>query len=315
MKTHNFSLEEVKQVDMVEYLEKLGHQPKKIRCNDYWYLSPLRNEKEPSFKVNRKLNAWYDHGMGQGGYLIDFGILYYGCSVKDFIEKLSRDDFLFHQPALQVRDQAAENEQKIKIVDQRPLSNSALLYYLKERRIPLDIAGKYCREVDYELYGKKYFAIGFENNSGGFELRNAYFKGSNSPKDSTLIQTEGAGSLCVVEGFFSFLSWVTINQNQSLPPTDYLVLNSLSLIGKNLDRMQSYRETKLMLDNDAAGDKATSRLLQISSSFKDNRNLYTGYKDLNHWLTEFGKPIRMQNKLLEKNSDANNRSRNGRRID
>jgi hypothetical protein len=42
MKTHNFSLEEVKQVDMVEYLEKLGHQPKKIRGNDYWYLSPFK---------------------------------------------------------------------------------------------------------------------------------------------------------------------------------------------------------------------------------------------------------------------------------
>ena len=65
MKTRNFSLEEVKQVDLVEYLEKLGHQPKKIRGNDYWYLSPLRTETEPSFKVNRKLNAWYDHGMGK----------------------------------------------------------------------------------------------------------------------------------------------------------------------------------------------------------------------------------------------------------
>ncbi len=70
-----FSLQEVKQLDMVEYLEKLGYQPRKIRNNDFWYLSPLRDEKTASFKVNRKLNAWYDFGLGQGGNIIDFCIL------------------------------------------------------------------------------------------------------------------------------------------------------------------------------------------------------------------------------------------------
>src|SRR5690349_15780802 len=134
MKTHNFSLEEVKQMDMVEYLEKLCHEPKKVRGNDYWYLSPLRTEREPSFKVNRKLNAWYDHGIGQGGNLVDFGILYYGCSVKDFMEKVNRMDISVHQQNLEAQGQQWEEEQKIKILDQRPLSNSALLYYLKARR-------------------------------------------------------------------------------------------------------------------------------------------------------------------------------------
>ena len=59
---------------MVDYLEKLGYMPQKIRGNDYWYLSPFRQEKEPSFKVNRKLNAWYDHGTGRGGNIVDFGM-------------------------------------------------------------------------------------------------------------------------------------------------------------------------------------------------------------------------------------------------
>ncbi len=52
-----FSRDEMKKIDMVEYLEKIGYQPQKISNNDYWYLSPLREEKEASFKVNRKLNA------------------------------------------------------------------------------------------------------------------------------------------------------------------------------------------------------------------------------------------------------------------
>jgi len=59
--------EQANRMDLVDYLENLGHFPKKIKNNDYWYLSPFREEKTPSFKVNRKLNLWYDHGTGTGG--------------------------------------------------------------------------------------------------------------------------------------------------------------------------------------------------------------------------------------------------------
>ena len=31
-------------------------------------------------------------------------------------------------------------------------------------------------EIHYQLNGKKYFGVGFQNNSGGFEIRNAYAK-------------------------------------------------------------------------------------------------------------------------------------------
>ena len=80
--------EQAKRLDLVEYLAFLGHQPQKIRNEDYWYLSPLRMEKPPSFRVNRQLNVWYDHGIGKGGNLIDFGVLYFNCSVKYFLDTL-----------------------------------------------------------------------------------------------------------------------------------------------------------------------------------------------------------------------------------
>ena len=35
---------------------------------------------------------------------------------------------------------------------------------------------------------KKHTAIGFKNNTGGYELRSENFKGSSSPKDVTLIE-------------------------------------------------------------------------------------------------------------------------------
>ena len=90
-----FPAANARQLDLVEYLQDLGHHPQKIRGNDYWYLSPLRDEKTASFKVNRKLNLWYDHGLGKGGSLIDFGVLYFNCSVKEFLERLQTHPGIF----------------------------------------------------------------------------------------------------------------------------------------------------------------------------------------------------------------------------
>ncbi|MEO8405754.1 MAG: CHC2 zinc finger domain-containing protein, partial [Chitinophagaceae bacterium] len=67
------SCAEARQIDLVEFLTSLGHKTKKINKQDHWYCSPFRDEKTPSFKVNRQLNIWYDHGAGEGGNLIDFG--------------------------------------------------------------------------------------------------------------------------------------------------------------------------------------------------------------------------------------------------
>src|SRR6476469_6025931 len=102
MEKHNSFLATVKQIDLVDYLSSLGYQLQKIRNNDYWYLSPLREEKTASFKVNRKLNAWYDHGIGKGGNMVDFGILYHHCSITELLQKLS-SSFSFHRETLTVQ--------------------------------------------------------------------------------------------------------------------------------------------------------------------------------------------------------------------
>ncbi|MEO9144018.1 MAG: DNA primase, partial [Ginsengibacter sp.] len=62
MTSKKINCSEAKRMDIVTYLESLSIKPQKVNGNDYWYLSPLRDEKTPSFKINRKLNVWYDHG-------------------------------------------------------------------------------------------------------------------------------------------------------------------------------------------------------------------------------------------------------------
>ena len=303
MQNDHLNLQEVKQIDMVEYLEQLGYQPQKISNNDYWYLSPLREEKEPSFKVNRKLNLWYDHGLGKGGSIIDFGILYHQCSIPEFIQKLSQP-FSFHRQTLTVQQphtntqiQQEALEPKIKVIAAKPLTNPVLCRYLSERKVPLEIAKKYCKEVHFELNGRQNFAIGFENKSGGFELRNSVFKGSSSPKDVTQIQVSQAKKIAVFEGFFSFLSYQTIHQKSAARLTNFLVLNSLSFFKKSRQLMEENQKINLYLDRDAAGITCTQNALKWDIKYIDKSNLYKNHKDLNDYLIHKSPKIKQGQRL------------------
>src|SRR5690348_1683909 len=91
------SCEQAKQIDIVDYLSSLNHHPQRVHHQDYWYLSPLREERTASFKVNRTLNVWFDFGIGKGGDIVDFSTLYYNCTVSEALLKLL--DF-HNQPSL-----------------------------------------------------------------------------------------------------------------------------------------------------------------------------------------------------------------------
>jgi len=301
MATCALTCAEAKKIDLVDYLASLSHHPQKVRNNDYWYLSPLRDEKTASFKVDRRQNLWFDHGTGKGGNLIDFGITYFNCTVSELLKRLSdsnKPTLSFHQPISagevnfkQVQNKASfagENKEntdgKIIIVNDRPLTSKTLLKYLEKRQIPPEIADTFCREIDFLLYGKKHTVIGFQNSAGGYELRSQNFKGSSSPKDLTFIDY-GKDQVAVFEGFFSFLSFQTINQKQGRLLTNFLVLNSLSFFQKARDQMESHRYVHLFLDRDTPGKKHTEQaLLWDKEKYLDRSPFYENCKDLNEWL-------------------------------
>jgi hypothetical protein len=305
--------EQANQIDMVGYLHSIGHEPSKIRGNDYWYHSPLRDEKEPSFKINRNKNVWYDHGLGKGGTLVDFTIEYYHCNnVAEALQNLSffQGQNLFQNSCNRPPFHSYEHntfpddtrETAIRIIAaKQPIQNPILCRYLNQRKIEKNIANKYCYEIQFTNVSndKTYIAIGFKNNAGGYELRNEYFKGSSSPKYITYLDNS-ADKITVFEGFFDFLSYQTIHQNQQqemidLPvrQTNFLVLNSLSFFERSLLLMEKHQSIHLYLDQDEAGRKNTKQALKRSPNFKDESKLYKGYKDLNDWLSNFGR-LKMQ---------------------
>ena len=282
------SLDDARQIDMVDYLLSLGFQPSKIRNNDYWYSSPLRDENTPSFKVNRKLNCWYDHGIGNGGNFIDFAILYHHCSVHEFLEKL-KNNSSFHQSHIGGFNHPEERkESKILIVDQREISSLSLQRYLLERRILPDVAREFCKQVTYRVNDKEYYSIGFKNDAGGYELRNSFYKCSSSPKDVTSFNN-GSIEATIFEGFFDFLSFISIHKNSQPIVTDFVVLNSLSFFEKARPFMEQHKAINLYLDRDTTGQNYTRYALSLSSKYKDESHLYKHYKDLNDWAMNIGK--------------------------
>ena len=312
----NMSCDDAKGIDMVEYLASLNHVPANIRGNNYWYLSPLREEKTPSFKVDRKKNVWYDHGNGKCGDLIDFGTLYHKCSIKELLEKLSQYNgrpVLSFGPLInsggvssaashKAGEKKETTEGKIVVLDTRPLQTKTLLDYLEKRCIPLEIANRYCKEVDFLLYSKQHTVIGFANNSGGYELRNENFKGSSSPKDISFVNNK-TEDVAVFEGFFSFLSFATINKNLSAPLSNCLILNSLSFFEKSRSLMEQHNHVHLILDRDNAGMNHTKQALTWNpDKYIDQSEFYRGRKDLNEWLIHRDKSLKLQQPPKHKRS-------------
>jgi hypothetical protein len=162
-------------------------------------------------------------------------------------------------------------------------NNPAITTYLENRGIPLDIGRPYCKEMYYQLEDKQYFAAGFENRSGGYELRNSYFKGSSSPKDITHIENR-AKSICVVEGFMDFLSLLTLQKSLHPIRSDFPVLNSVGLPDRSLDISERYRSIFLYLDHDNAGRKTQEKYESARLKTVDASIIYKQYKDVNDYL-------------------------------
>ena len=99
--------------------------------------------------------------------------------------------------------------------------------YLMLTPMVLPLAEKYCSEIVFRTYGKTNIALGFKNDSEGYELRNEFFKGSNTPKDVTTFKNK-AKKVAVFEGFFDFLSFISLLSKNEIKETSFCVLNSLS---------------------------------------------------------------------------------------
>lgn len=268
-------------ISIEKVLQNLGCEAVKSNGDDLWFLSPLRQEKTPSFKINIKLNKWFDHGEQIGGNTIDFVIQKFGFSVSEALEYLKRfDEFSFFQKQI---FETTENKAETEIQKIIPVQHLALIQYLNSRGITNYHKADNLKEVHYTIKEKKYFALGFRNNCGGFEVRSKYAKICLGKKDITHIKNESK-ILRIFEGFFDYLSFV---QKQKISDdSDYLILNSVGLLNKNISIFNDYNSIELYLDNDDSGDKYTNIVLGSFRNSTDCRAIFKGFKDYNEFVVK-----------------------------
>ena len=274
----------IRRIPLADFLARLGHEPVRRSGNELWYRAPYRNERTPSFRVNVAKQLWYDFGLGKGGDI--FTLAGEFAQSVDFMEQarfIAKAANMVVDRSEKPTYQPKPAEPAFEGVEAVPLLRSPLTDYLAERGIPYAVASHHCFRLNYGVRGKRYFAVGFPNMAGGYEVRSRHFKGCIPPKDVSLVKLENtAADVCsVFEGFMDFLSAATLG----LETGDCLVLNSVSNVEKAMKYLDGYGRIDCYFDRDEAGRRTLDVLGKRHGGRACDRSaLYDGCKDLNEYL-------------------------------
>jgi hypothetical protein len=290
------NLSEVKdlkeKVSIVDLLARLGFHPIRKSGKEDIYLSMLRDsDTKPSFAVNDTLGVWYDHGLGKGGNIIDFALLYWnGLTFMDVISKIKSTCDL---PLLQVnpnlnRINTRRHALKVphyRVESVKDLGNNPVISRYLESRGILKAADGLLKEVYYFVEDEKkvrkyFFAAGWQNELGSWEVRNKYFKGCLGHKAISFIPGDTA-NLQVFEGYINFLSWKMDNPSSM---DNILVLNTTALLRAAIKKAADFKDVFIYFDHDKTGREAAAEFIRSLPHTIDCSEIYGGYNDYNDYL-------------------------------
>ena len=283
------TIQAIKCLSIRDYLARRGLHPTKDNTHYGLYLSPLREERTPSFKVDYTQNLWYDFGLGAGGSIIDLVMRLERCDFTQAVRLLSGGGRTAIPAPASIS--ALPTAPVLRILSDIPLRHPALVGYLSSREIDPTIATAYCREMHYTVGGRAYFAVGFRNDASGWELRSERFKGCASPKQITTIDNR-SDTAVAFEGCMDFLSYLSMKRPDPLR-IDAVVLNSVANLPKAIPFLERHSTIQAFFDNDDAGRKATAELKRLcpNSTVIDRSHLYREHKDLNeYWQAKQPRP-------------------------
>jgi hypothetical protein len=292
---------ELNDTDLVSYLAGIGINPVRVVGDFHYYLSPLREENHPSFRIERSKNKWTDFGIElKRKSFLDFIMAYRNIDIKEAVRQLNNQEI---SAAAYIRSTDLKLEKmpepvKVKVHKDVIIQSAALLRYLRSRKIDLDIAGRYCREVSFKINGKDYYGIGFRNDSGRYEIRSPYMKAAENKQITTI--DNGAAVVRVFEGFFDFLTFMTLHKDNPLH-SNYVILHSAHLMRRKeaCDFLEQHDKVFLFLDNDSTGDKYTFEAICADEKrYEDRRFQYATHADLNEWVVEKAAEVQSRKKTL-----------------
>jgi len=273
-------------IEIISFLNAAGHTPKRRYPGHWWYVSPIprangKQEKNASFAVDILNNLWYDKALDTGGDLVNLVRMMHNTNTAGALEIIAGNSLNLFSFEKQI-----DFSDGITIKHSQPIRNKALIQYLQERLIPVQIARQYLREVYYQLSGndRQYFSLAFKNDLGGYALRNRYSKTAVSPAYFTTIEGKHQDQVNVFEGIFDFLSALVYFKTE-IPKFDCIVLNSTSHTNNMLPLLNQYKRVNLFLDNDTTGFKVQETIKKHHRHIIDYASkIYPDHNDFNEFL-------------------------------
>ena len=141
-------MNDLKNISIRQFLARRGILPKYERNGYGMYLSPLRDERTPSFKVDYVQNLWYDFGLGGGGTLLTLVMRLERCDSCEAVRRLQngekRDAYspslspgIYKRPVVGGASSAVRPAAvpALRILSDAPLRHPALVGYLASRGI------------------------------------------------------------------------------------------------------------------------------------------------------------------------------------
>lgn len=268
-------------------LESLNLLPAKENRRTAFYFALNREEKIPSLSVDFVKNKAFDFGTGKSYDVISIVQQINKCSVSDALKYLQKFDF---SASDKERVTEIDYSKNFEIIQVGNIIHPALIQYLKFRKV-FD-QRHLVKEIVYRIDGRKFFGIGFLNDSGGYEIRNKYTKICLGQKDVTWIKNgcNTNNEVIIFEGFFDYLTYRMIEKEENSIP-DHLILNSTAMIFRAKDKLKAYDKISLFLDNDLNG-RATKKMIQNDhDNVEDCSLFYIDFKDLNEWFCNFDEKL------------------------
>lgn len=261
-------------------LESFYLFPVKDNNRTAFYFAIDREERTPSLSVEFIKNKAFDFGTGKSYDVISIVQQINQCSVSDALKYLEKFEFSMNNEIHSFEPNKDKTYEILKVIE---IQNCALIQYLTSRKVYQQ--KELVREVHFKIEGKKYFGVGFFNNSGGVEIRNKYFKICLGKKDVTWVRTQKSESdeITVFEGFFDYLTYRNMKKEQN---SNSLILNSTSMFFRVENELKKYNKISLFLDNDSNGKSVTAKMISQYKNVEDCSLIYNGFKDLNGWYCE-----------------------------
>jgi hypothetical protein len=292
-------IERLKRIDLIAFLESMGFRPSWRREDKAMFSSPLREEQNPSFYVQRSDGCWNwkDWGTGESGDIIKFVELYYGINFTEAVERLGASVPAHFAPSI---DNRRCDPRKDSVDWVREFYRKGILMNLNKTEIVrsyfLKMGVRYhsdmkCILVNDRKENKSYIGIPvpFPLKIRGLELRQVDGDSRKTWGRKTLwLLKRDPLRILIAESILDALSGEILLGDETI---SLCSLNGVCNVSQLGDLFIQYgpKEVILALDADEPGQRATQEALEIAKRhlvpvIEFTRHIDAGVKDLHKLL-------------------------------